>query len=266
MRQVKTKQIVKNKYSIQNDEVVELENGEYYNKQIASQALIYKRQNNIESIKQLKELDNSQRMNAVNKACINKYIELKSEKAGEFSFNKKPIKQYEIYKLSSDTDKLMLINTKYFPDTENKEVYYDKNIAIEIYDDMCQLDENVVNSFPELIELYQDDIVEKQNRIEELKKEDEIKFQEALNIYNLLNESEILKNMKENYNLIENENKEVKEQLKKANQYIKELSKKLQITLNKIEKLQNRKIGNLEKIFDIFNKQKCLPDEKANKK
>lgn len=67
MRTIQTNDILKNKYSIVNNEVVETENGEYYNQQIAKQIMISEQQNKIDSAKQLKEMDKKQKQNAVKK-------------------------------------------------------------------------------------------------------------------------------------------------------------------------------------------------------
>lgn len=193
------------------------------------------------------------------KYCLDKYIELKKQDE-EPIFDKQPIKKYEIYKLKDGSEKLMLINTEYLGKSWKKELYYDKQIAIEIYNIMLQLEENIENSFPELMELCQEEIIEKQEKIEELRKKDEQKYQEAVNVYNLMKKSGILQTVQNNLSSAQNENFALKEKIENNSNLIKDLSKKLQIALNKVEELQNRRVGLLGRIAKIFKKAKKLTD------
>ena len=249
MRIIQANDILKNKYSIINNEVVEIENGEYYNKQIAKQIIISEQQNKKDSVKQLKEMDKKQKENAVKKICIDKYSEAKSENADINIWEKEPKKEYEIYRLKLDTEELMLINTKYFPDSKEKEVYYDKNIAMKIYDNMFQLEQNIENSFPELMEMCQEEIIGIQETLNKLKKEDEEKYNEAVNTYNTIYDSGILETMKNNFKQIKTEKENLIQQLEKANNIIQDLSKKLQVALSRVEELQNQKVGFWNRIF-----------------
>lgn len=253
MRVVNSEDIVKNKYSLKNGQIIETEKGEFYSKQIASQVLRYKDENNLEAIKKFQEIDDKQKFSVVKKICMNRYIQLKTQEDDKFEFNSRPMKKYEIYKLCTNTENLMLCDTKHFPNSKEKEAYYDKNIAFEIYELKSELEENVVNSFPELLELYQDEIVGRKNRIEFLNKKDEEKYQEAINTYRWISQSGILQELKSNYELSKKKNIKLQEQLNKANEMLKNLSKKLQITLTKYEELQNRKVSFWERIVRESN-------------
>lgn len=263
MRTIQTNDILKNKYSIVNNEVIETENGEYYNQQIAKQIMISEQQNKIDSAKQLKEMDKKQKQNAVKKICIDKYSEAKSENTDINIWEKEPQKEYEIYRLKLDTEELMLINTKYLPDSKEKEVYYDKNIAMKIYDNMFQLEQNIENSFPELMEMCQGEIAKIQETIHKLKKEDEEKYKEAVNTYHTIYDSGILETMKNNFKQIKTEKDNLKQQLEKSNHIIQDLSKKLQVALNKVEELQNQKFGFWSRIFSRL-KTKRLNEKNNN--
>ena len=173
----------------------------------------------------------------INKICINKYNEVKNEKDKMELWEQEPQKKYEIYKVCEGKEKLYLINTKYLPEAENKELYYDKKIALEIYENMVKLEENVTNSFPELMELYENERYEIQRKIEELKVKDEKKYQEDLNNYRLIYNSEIFKIMKKNIESIQEENTKLKEEINHANNVINDLLKKLRISLNRVEEL-----------------------------
>ena len=171
-------------------------------------------------------------------------------------WEEKPEKKYEIYKLKLASEKLMLIDTKYFTESQEKEVYYDKNIAIEIYDKMFQLEQNIENSFPELIEMCQAEIIEIQETIDKLKKEDEEKYKEAINTYNTIHDSGILETMKNNFKQMKNENENLKQQLEKSNNIIQDLSKKLQMALNRVEELQNKKENIFKRILNMLKLKK----------
>ena len=249
MRIIQANDILKNKYSIINNQIVEIQNGEYYNKQIAKQIMISEQQNKKDSVKQLKEMDKKQKENAVRKICIDKYSEVKAESKDINIWEKEPKKEYEIYKLKLDTEELMLINTKYFLDSKEKEVYYDKNIAIKIYDNMFQLEQNIENSFPELLQMCQEEIIEIEETINKLKKEDEEKYNEAVNTYNIIHASGILETMKDNFKQVKIEKENLKQQLEQSNHIIQDLSRKLQIALNRVEELQNQKVGFWNRLF-----------------
>lgn len=256
MRVIYANDILENKYKIENGEVIVTKNGDYYNEQIAKQIAIYRQQGNLETIKQLEELDKKQKNDAVNKICIDKYSEAKTENSNIAIWEKEPKKEYEIYKLNLDTEKLMLINTKNFTDINEKEVYYNKNIAFEIYDKMFQLEQNIENSFPELIEMCQEEIIKIQEIISRLKKEDEEKYNEAINTYNTIYNSGILEMMKNNFKKIEIEKEDLKQQLEKSNNIIHDLSKKLKVALNEVEELQNKKFGFFKRFLNIVRIKK----------
>lgn len=259
MRIIQANDILKNKYSIINNEVVKTENGEYYNQQIAKQIMINEQQNKIDTVKQFKAMDKKQKENAVKKMCIDKYSEARAQNIHTHIWEKEPTKEYEIYRLQLDTEELMLINTKFLPDSKDKEVYYDKDIAIQIYDKLFQLEQNIENSFPELMEMCQEEISEIQETNEKLKKEDEEKYINAVNTYHTICASGILETMKHDFNQINTEKESLKQQLAKSNNIIQDLSKKLQVALNRVEELQNQKIGFWARLFDRFKTKRLNP-------
>lgn len=261
MREVNVQDILKSQYSINNGKVTEDKNGEIFSKQIAEQILVYQGDKNYDGIQKLKNLDLNQQRSKAYKLCLERYLEMKISDS-QFDFYNFPRKKYEIYKLALEKEKLMMCDTKYFVNADEKEVYYDKKIAIEIYDLKVELEENVINSFPEIMEMYQQEIYEKQVRIERLEKSDEEKFQEAVKIYELVNKSDIFQELKNKYELSENENAQLKNRLDKANTVITDLSKKLEITLNKYQELKSAKLTFWERVIGFFNKQKRLTNGK----
>ena len=114
---------------------------------------------------------------------------------------------------------------------------------------MFQLEQNIENSFPELMEMCQEEIIGIQETINKLKKEDEEKYNEAVNTYNTIYDSGILETMKNNFKQIKTEKENLIQQLEKANNIIQDLSKKLQVALSRVEELQNQKVGFWNRIF-----------------
>jgi len=182
------------------------------------------------------------------KILNNRFKVIKKRKDIEEDLYKQPIKKYQIYKNTNDRSCLF--------DWYNlqQEVYYDEKIAIEICEIINQLNESVINGQPELIELYQEEIIEKQNKLNDLKKEDENKFQEKIKEYDVISNSEIFKRLKNNYEITLKENLELKKQSKKYEEMIKNLMKKLQISLIKYEELTKSKESIWQKISKIFDK------------
>ncbi|MBR3832429.1 MAG: hypothetical protein IKJ72_02235 [Mycoplasmataceae bacterium] len=132
--------------------------------------------------------------------------------------------------------KFKIENNKVIEDSNGE--FFNRQIALEICEISKQLNENFINSQPELVELYEEEIINKQCKIEQLKKEDEKIFKEKLNNYNLIKKSEIFKEVICRYELVQKENFQLKNQLRKNKELIKNLTKRLQISLNKYEELQ----------------------------
>lgn len=257
MRTITADDIVKNRFKIKDNEIIESNDGEFYSKQIATQVLAYQNKKSEEAIKKLKAIDQTQRNFHVQKICANRFIELKSDNSNLIKFDDKPIKQYEIYKLNLDKETIMLSHTRHLDNLEcdRQELYYSKEIALQIYEIQTQLNENVINSYPELMELYEQEIIQKQNKIEELKIKDEKQFQDVVNNYNLIKDSEFFKKLKNNYELVQKENIELKSQIKKHNEIINNLTKKLQISLGKYEELKGEKVSFLGRIANVFERK-----------
>ena len=193
------------------------------------------------------KLDKFQRKNAAKKFCIDKYIELKNEMVGQYLWEEVPKKKYEIYKLIADGEKIFMIDTDFFPEAGEKEVYYDKEIAMKIYENMINLQDNVLNSFPDLMDFYQKEIEDIQAKIEKLKIEDENKYNEDLKYFKIIYDSNIFKSLKQELEISKKENLKLRFKVEKANNIIKSLSKKLEISLERVQELQNIKFALVEK-------------------
>lgn len=85
-----------------------------------------------------------------------------------------------------------------------------------------------------------------------MKIEDEEKYKEALNTYHTIYDSGILETMKNNFKQIKVEKDNLKQQLEKSNHIIQDISKKLQVALNRVEESQNQKVGFWSRIFSRF--------------
>lgn len=199
-------------------------------------------------------LNKLQQKNAAKKFCIDKYIELKNKKESKCLLEDVPKKKYEIYKLIADDEKLLMIDTNYFQESREKEVYYNKKIASKIYENMINLEENVLCSFPDVMELYQDDIMQIQDEIEKLKLEDDLKFNEDMKEYQMVNNSDIVKALKDEIDVLRIENIKLRKKVGKANEIIISLSKRLEIALGRVQDLQNSKMTLGDKIREMLEK------------
>ena len=77
-----------------------------------------------------------------------------------------------------------------------------------------------------------------------------------------INKSEFFQEIKNNYEVSQRENLNLKEQLANSNNIIKDLSKKLQVSLNKYEELKNKKVSFWQRLKVFFNRQKSISDGK----
>ena len=188
------------------------------------------------------------KMNLARSICLQMFNRLKST---NFIFlDSKPIKKYEIYKINLEKEEVMIANKDWLiTDKQNDiEVYFDKNIAFEICEICNQLNDSAINSCPEIMEMYQDEVFEKKEKIAVLKEEDEKKYKNALTEYHIVTESYIFKNLKKENRFLNNKVNDYKE-------IIRDLGKKLEFSMEKYEEiLKQPKTGLLEGKDNIFTK------------
>ena len=202
----------------------------------------------------------------VKRYCISKMAEYENEPAKIESLKTYPEKKYEIFKLlfEDGKSKIFVLDTNlinYEEDSEEKELYYSRIIAKRICDNMKRLYEDAIIGVPETEAEYKDDIESIKNKIDELKELDENEYNLDRFAHNTLKDTSIFDEVEELKNEAFEENKKLKEQLKASEKTILELSNKLRISLETIEKnrenLQLHTTSKFEKIMkNIKNKNK----------
>ncbi len=179
--------------------------------------------------------------------CIKMQSYLKEEKI-DYKNNKK---YYEIYKIKFDkNEEIFTANIKYLPidNGDTQELYFDKEIALEISKNLNCVNNNVINSCPEIMEEYQKELYIKEQQLKELRLLDELKFKNASMGKGLLNISKC------QYKAMQNERKYLLEQIKKYHDSNSRLMKRLQISLDKYEKIKSKRNNIFYKILYRFSK------------
>ena len=198
----------------------------------------------------------------VERFCLDKMNEYEVTPKKSESLKTYPEKRYEIFKLDleSQGDKIFILETKsinYDGEVEDKELYYSRIIAKRICDNLKRLNEDAAMQSTETKSMFLDEIQEIEKQIKDLKTLDEDEYNLDRFIYNSLFDSNIINEYEEiqTENItLEEENKELKEKLKKSEEIILELSNKLKISLDDIEanrkklKINNKSI--FEKVLD----------------
>ena len=198
----------------------------------------------------------------VERFCLDKMNEYEVTPKKSESLKTYPEKRYEIFKLDleSQGDKIFILETKsinYDGEVEDKELYYSRIIAKRICDNLKRLNEDAAMQSTETKSMFLDEIQEIEKQIKDLKTLDEDEYNLDRFIYNSLFDSNIINEYEEiqvENNTLEEENKALKEKLKKSEEMILELSNKLKISLDDIEanrkklKINNKSI--FEKVLD----------------
>lgn len=160
-----------------------------------------------------------------------------------------PEKKYEIFYLNILGGKIVLLNKDYLQkdDIDNQELYFDYKTAYEIYNYLLDIYDGIEDEKFEFNELYKNERLEKDSKINKLKLKDNDLFNQAVNKYNIIKSSQIyteyLKLIKENKQLKETNN----ELIDKINNNTK-----------------NENIGFFQKIINKFRTKKLL-DNGENK-
>lgn len=198
----------------------------------------------------------------VERFCLDKMNEYEVTPKKSESLKTYPEKRYEIFKLDLETqgDKIFILETdliNYDGEAEDKDLYYSRIIAKRICDNLKRLNEDAAMQSTETKSMFLDEIQEIEKQIKDLKTLDEDEYNLDRFIYNSLFDSNIINEYEEiqvENNTLEEENKALKEKLKKSEEMILELSNKLKISLDDIEanrkklKINNKSI--FEKVLD----------------
>lgn len=267
MRELKVEDIFKKKFSVVNGNVEENENGQYYNKHIAE--YIAQNEGKLDEDKKKKTIQYDEQQIKIKaiKYFKNKYTTILLHASNDMNLLREPSKKYEIFNLNGKT---FLTETRGLPNGDNKELYYNFEIANKIYQIITDIKDSALNDYEEIHDLYKKEILEKENEIEELKVEDRELYEEDIKIYEIVSQTTLFNK----YNLLirdkeylQKENDNLRETLTKYDETIKELGKKLNTSLARIETLQRPKTF-AEKIKDLFNsnnKQLLLLDKNEHK-
>lgn len=177
---------------------------------------------------------------------IDKLNEYETTPSKNITLQEKPTKSYEVFNLIFESlyneTKVFVLDTNlinYNDDKDESELYYSRIIAKRICENLKILNEDAINGIPELENEFKDDIDLVKQKIEELRELDENEFNLDLFASIALEDTEISKHIDtlqtENVNLVQ-ENIILKENLKKSEEQIIDLSNKLKISLDSIEK------------------------------
>lgn len=177
----------------------------------------------------------------VNEYCIAKMQEYECEADKIDSLIVYPEKKYEIFKLcfEDEKSKIFVLDTNsinYKADLDKRELYYSSIIAKRICDNMKTLHEDAIIGIPELELEYEEDIDNLKNKIEELRELDENEYNIDRFAHNALKDTNFFDEVEKLKDETSEENKKLKEQLKVSEEKIFELSNKLKISLETIEK------------------------------
>lgn len=198
----------------------------------------------------------------VNRFCIIKMNEYETEPAKIESLKEYPEKRFEVFKLNFDNGekKIFILDTnqiKYKDELEERELYYSRIIGKRICENMKKINEDAILGIPDLEIEYQDNINDINNTIKELKELDENEYNLDRFVYNSIQGTSIFEevdNLKDSNKDVFEENKILKEKLKKSEKQIMDLSNKLKISLETLEKnrenLQLNTTSRFEKFFE----------------
>ena len=268
MRVLKAKDIFPKTYSIVNGEVVENNNGEYYNKQVAEHFLKNQANINEEEKEKLIKFDEEQLNNDAVKYFRNKYSELLTSVGDNVNLLFQPNKRFEIFKLDTLGGKSFLVEASSLPDGENRDLYYSFDIANQIYQKIIDIQDSTFNDYEEIKYIYERDILQTESEISDLKIMDNEAFKNDINAYNLISQTPLY----ENYQLLNKdkehlvaENERLNKTISDYNEKVRDLSQKLKVSLERVELLQRPKTFS-EKLKDLFkndSKQLLIANEKG---
>lgn len=193
----------------------------------------------------------------VNRYCIDKMNEYETEPAKIESLKEYPEKRFEIFKLIFETgnNKTFILDTDlidYKDELDDRELYYSRIIAKRICDNMKKIDEDAISGISELEYEYKDDIENVENKIKELKELDENEYNLDRFVYNSLLGTSIIDEVEELKNDVSKENEILKEKLKASEEQIMDLSNKLKISLETIQKNRENLKLNTTSRFERF--------------
>jgi len=198
------------------------------------------------------DTDSKEQLNtSVVKYLKNKYSELLLTTNSNLNVLNKPNKIYEIFTLDAFGGKTFLIDANELPDGENRDLYYNFEIANKIYQKIIDIKDSTFNEYEEVTFLYEKEILKKEMEIMDLKSKDNQLFEKDTTTYNLISQTPLYRN----YQLLNKDKEHLLTENQNLNKTINNLNQKLRITLEKIEYLQKPKTF-FEKFKDLFKRNK----------
>ena len=183
----------------------------------------------------------------INNRSINKIIAETFQKIKNvpyLNYQLGPEKRFEIYCMNNDDTKLVIGLVGEFK-TDNKNpssaiLFYNKVNAIQVYNLLDYLNNNVYNSFPELLESSQDEIEQIQSQIDLIKIRDGEEYKNDLELYNRFIQTYYYSNTKQAYMALVNNNTKLQNDYNDLSVNQNQTLKKLSFVLNKYEELENK--------------------------
>lgn len=260
MRTLKAKDIFPKAYCVIDGELMKSDNGEYYNKQVAEYILKNKTTIDDEKMKELLKIDEEQlEANAIKYFKSQYSMLLLSSGDNSTDILYKPNKRFEIFILNAVERKIFLTESSNLPDGPNRDLYYSFEIANKIYKKLIDIKDSTFNDYEEIQYLYSREILQNESEISDLELNDNKIFEKDMKAYEIISKTPLY----ENYQLLNKDKKNLIRENEVLNKTILEykgevinLSKKIKISLEKIEILQKPKTF-LEKLKDLFKNDKA---------
>jgi len=258
MRVINAKDIFPKTYSIVNGEILKNNKGDYYTKQVAEYVLKRAELINDDEMKKIIRLDEEQLNASSVKYFRNRYAMLLASKSHPINLLFQPNKEFEIFTLDTLGGKVCLAEANILPNGENRDLYYNFEIANQVYQKTIDIQDSTFNDYEEVTYIYEREISQIENEILDLKTKDNEEFERDMNAYHLISQTPLYDNYrllnKDKEKLVE-ENENLNKTISQYNEKIRDLSQKLKVSLERVEFLQRPKTF-MEKLKDLFKNDK----------
>ena len=196
--------------------------------------------------------------NDIMKYLKSEYYKLLSLENEDTKLLYQPYKSFEIFNLDVYGGKTFLADVSNLPDGEDRELFYDFNIANKIYKKIIDIKDSAFNEYEEVQYIYENDILKNESEIIDLKLIDNKKYENDMQAYNIISQTDLYKKfqlLNEDKNYLLTENEKLNNVILEYDQKVKSLSKKLKYSLDRVEVLQKPK-SFCEKLKYLFIKYK----------
>ena len=257
MRILKAKDIFPKTYSIVNGEIIKNNKGDYYTKK-AAEYVLKKSPIDDSEMKKIIKFDEEQLNISSVRYFRNRYSMLLSSNSNNINLLFQPNKEFEIFKLDVFGGKVCLAEASSLPEGDNRDLYYNFEIANKIYQKTIDIQDSTFNDYEDVKYIYEREILQIESEISDLKIKDNEEFERDINAYNLISQTPLYDNyqmlIKDKEKLAE-ENENLSKTISDYNEKIRELSQKLKDSLERVEFLQRPKTF-VEKLKDLFKNDK----------